>query len=259
MTNKLISIPSPTSKQIVRDMYGISRYAKRANYLDRAENLIRWGHTKTVEVSGLELNKRDAILLSSNKPECRKVLAEAEIPVPKATETQYPVVGRSRKHKAGDNFFYCKNKEEVQEAKENGAVYFSQYYPKTNEYRVHVGSGKVLLMSIKEGDKTQRVWNKKLSNFNFRHLRRSVWLNDKHLRKMCRTAKKAIKAVGLDFGAVDIMADAGEGHEPFVVTEINTAPSLSPLAIEKYIQYFEKAINDYESSDDEEDEEWEDE
>ena len=250
MKIKLISIPAPTSKLIARAM-GISRYNKRADYLDRADNLIRWGQTKTVEVDGLELNNREAIILASNKPECRKTLFENKIPVPKETEIEYPVVGRSKKHKAGDNFFYCENAEEVQRAKDNGAVYFAQFYPKTNEYRVHVGGGKVLLMSIKEGDKTQRVWNKKLSNFNFRHLRRSVWLNDPHLKAMCKTAKKAIKAVGLDFGAVDIMADAGEGHAPFVITEINTAPSLSPLAVEKYVTYFNRAIDEYENGEDE--------
>lgn len=245
MKNKIISIPAPTSRLIARAM-GISRFRKRAEYLNSAENLIRWGNTKTVNVSGLELNPREAILLASNKPECRKKLLEAKIPVPKETEVEYPVVGRSKKHKAGDNFFYCENAEEVQRAKDNGAVYFAQFYPKTNEYRVHVGGGRVLLMSIKEGDKTQRVWNKKLSNFTFRHLRRSVWLNDPDLKKMCKKAKKAIKAVGLDFGAVDIMADAGDGYLPFVITEINTAPSLSPLAVQKYVKYFNRAIDEYE-------------
>lgn len=233
-------------------MCNVSRYCYRANKLDYCDNLIRWGHTKEVEVEGIELNNREAIQLTSNKPECRKFLRENGIPVPTESETDFPVIGRSRYHKAGQNFFLCNSESDVERAKVRGAVYFSKLYPKKNEYRVHVGGGRVLLMSIKEGDKTALIWNKALSDFNFRHLKRSVWLNDEHLRNMCRTARKAIKLLDLDFGAVDIMADAGSGFKPYVISEVNTAPNLSPLAITKYVKYFQEALE-------EEDEDWEDE
>jgi hypothetical protein len=236
MRTRLISIPSPTSKAIAREMGDVSRYRKRD--LTEAENLIRWGSTKTVRVTGKELNTREGVLLASDKPECRRVLREAGLPVPTESETDFPVIGRSRKHRAGDNFYLCENEEDVERAKMRGAVYFSKVYPKKDEYRIHVASGRVLLMSIKEGDKTQLIWNKAKSNFNFRHLRRSVWLEDEKLRDMARKAKKALKAIGLDFGAVDMMAGAGRGHKPFVISEINTAPNLSPLAISKYCNYF---------------------
>ena len=111
-----------------------------------------------------------------------------------------------------------------------------------------------MLMSVKEGDKDEVIWNKAISGFRFRHLRRRVWLNDNHLRSMCRTAKKAVKLLGLDFGAVDIMADAGQGHKPFVISEINTAPNLSPLAISKYIRYFREALEEPDEDDDEDEE-----
>lgn len=232
-------------------MGDVSRFRKRAQTLEFAHNLIRWGNTKTIEIEGKELNKREAVILASDKPACRELLRKNKLPVPTESETDFPVIGRSRKHRAGDNFYFCDNKKEVKEAKEQGAVYFSKFYPKKNEYRVHVAGGRVLLMSIKEGDKSAIIWNKALSGFKFRHLRRSVWLNDKRLRSMCRMAKKAIKLLGLNFGAVDIMAEAGQGHKPFVISEINTAPNLSPLAISKYVRYFREALEDDEEEDEE--------
>ena len=207
------------------------------------EKTIRWGFYghKFIFPS---LNSVEAIKLVADKPRCRKFLRENGIPVPRESEDKFPVIGRPKKHHGGKKFWICDNQEEVWEAKLKGAAYFQRYYPKQNEYRVHVGGGRVLLMSIKEGDKTQAIWNKKQSNFNFRHLRRSVWLNDPLLRKIARKAKKSIKLVGLDFGAVDVMADAGEGWRPYVIAEINSAPSLSPLAIEKYVKYFKEALGE---------------
>lgn len=249
MKYKMVTIPSPTSRIIARKMRLVSRYRKRV--LDKAEILIRWGNTKRVNVQGLEINTREAIILAGDKPRCRELLRSKNIPVPTETETDFPVIGRPRKHMGGNDFYFCTNSEEVEDAKEMGAIYFSKYYPKKDEYRVHVAGGRVLLVSIKEGDKTQVIWNKKMSGFKFRHLYRHVWLDDKKLRKMCRKAKKAIKIVGLDFGAVDIMVDGGRGCKPFVISEINTAPSLSPLAIDKYSKFFWDKIHNYEEENDE--------
>jgi glutathione synthase/RimK-type ligase-like ATP-grasp enzyme len=190
------------------------------------------------------LNRPESIRLAADKPKCRQTLRDAGLSVLKENESKFPVIGRPRKHKAGKDFWVCNNEQEVWEAILKGAAYFARYYPKQNEYRVHVAGERVLLMSVKEGDKTQLIWNKRRSNFNFRHLRRSVWLNDPLLRRIARNAKKAVKVIGLDFGAVDVMSDAGQGWNSFVISEINTAPSLSPLALEKYINYFKKSMRE---------------
>ena len=48
-----------------------------------------------------------------------------------------------------------------------------------------------------------------------------------------RAAIGAVSALGLDFGAVDLIVDAN-GKE--YVLEVNTAPALSPMRVEKYVQ-----------------------
>ena len=84
MKDIIISVPSPTSRKIAREMGDVSRYRKRAETLEFARNLIRWGNTKTIEVEGKELNKREAIILASDKPACRALLKKHKIPVPTA-------------------------------------------------------------------------------------------------------------------------------------------------------------------------------
>ena len=56
---------------------------------------------------------------------------------------------------------------------------------------------------------------------------------------MCKVAVDAVKALGLDTGAVDIMVDKRNAEIPVCVCEVNTAPSLdsSPLDQEKYSKF----------------------
>lgn len=234
--NTIVAIPSKTIREIARELRLPVYFRQQA--VPDLENVIRWGSTRPLTISGRELNTAEAIARSSDKGNARLLLAEQGIAVPKKTESQFPLVARTSRHSQGSGFYLCHNEYDVERAKRLGATYFSQFYPKQNEYRVHIGSGKCLLMSVKEGDKSAYVWNKRKSNFTFRHLRRSVWLEDDHLRNMVRASKKAVAALGLDFGAVDVLADAEGDYPPFVVSEVNTSPALSPLAVKKYATYF---------------------
>lgn len=236
----LLSIRSRTGQQLAE---ALQIPLWRSTVPPEATFAIRWGSTSSSSIP--TLNRAEAIAKASDKALTRQLLAQAGIPVPLASETAFPVIGRTRKHRQGRGFWYCENEQDVQNAKIRGAFYFSQYYPKQNEYRVHIAGGKVLLFSIKEGDKTKLIWNKRKSGFLFRHMRRSEWLEDENLMNIQRKAKQAISLLGLDFGAVDIMADAPSPFPRFVISEVNTAPSLSPLAISKYVAYFKEKIIAY--------------
>ena len=206
------------------------------------ETVIRWG--STVPFDGEQLNTREAIQNASDKLRCRQLLQEAGIPVPHMGTDIFPCIGRPQKHWGGKGFFICRDSEDVERAKRRGAYYFSAYYPKTEEYRIHIGSGKVILMSVKEGRKEGRMcWNKRKTGFTFRHMYRSEWLEDDQLMRLVRLAKKAIKVLGLDFGAVDMLAFPRESYLPeAVICEVNTAPALSQLAMKHYMDYFRREI-----------------
>jgi len=207
--------------------------------------LIRWGNTTPCE-TGKVLNKAKAISQASDKKRALRILRENGLPVLDECDNIFPCVGRTRYHMGGNGFFFCRNTRDVRRARRKGAVYFNRFYPKTREFRVHIGSGKVLLFSEKEGNKHKIIWNKRKNGFTFRHLSRSEWFNDSLLMAIQKASKQAVDCLGLDFGAVDVLSDPKYGNFPqFVILEVNTSPSLSPLALQKYLEYFKKFIIGY--------------
>lgn len=238
---KIILAKKSKTAELLGEQLGIPVYQEIPQDKE-ITRIVRWGSRKTF--NGRQLNTSEAIGKASDKQLSRTLLREAGLPVPLDTENKFPLVGRPAKHSAGSGFFYCRTPRGLRRAKRKGAVYFSQYYPKQNEYRVHVGSGRVLFMSIKEGDKTRKIWNAHKNEFTFRHMHRSEWLENEHLLNIARVAKKAIKVLGLNYGAVDILADADKvgNYPPFVICEVNSAPALSDLALNHYATYFKKKL-----------------
>lgn len=203
-------------------------------------NLIRWGSTKFSN-SGAEViwNPGHAIARSSNKRLCREILWNNQIPVPTSGESTFPCIGRPDRHTRGRKFTVCRSSQDVARAKRLGCTYFSVFYPKTREYRVHVGSGRVLYISEKVGGNHPFVWNH-AKGYVFEVLRRGDWREDVYI-----PAIRALEVLKLDFGAVDVMADAIAPWPSSVISEVNTAPSLSPYGIEKYTEYFRNCLLQY--------------
>ena len=192
--------------------------------------VVSWGCTARTAAK-LTYNQPDAITLASNKAESRRVLLEAGLPVPSPSETDYPVIGRPARHYGGKRFFVCNNQEEVEAAKNNGCVYFAKLYPKTAEFRVHVASGGCLLVSRKTPVDSV-VWNR-ASGSRFETVRWKDWP-----KTIVEIAIAAVNNLGLDFGAVDIMAFPTDDQPEAVVSEVNTAPGLSQYATGCYLLYF---------------------
>ena len=240
--NIILSKPSKTILDI-RNELGIPVYIKR-RLPTYADTVIRWGSLREFHNAGKVYNMIQNIKLTSNKPKCRRFLAENGIPVPEMGSDKFPCVGRVQHHTGGKGFWFCQTPYDVERAKREGAYYFSHYYPKQKEYRVHIGKidgeYKVILYSEKIGDKYGGViWNHDIGNFKYEHLGRG-----ERRRSIIQLAKDAIEVVGLDFGAVDIGANPLYSQFPkSVIFEINTAPALSPLGIKKYCEYFRKILD----------------
>ena len=242
MINIILSKPSRTIMEI-RNYSNIPVYIKR-KLPYKVNKIIRWGSVREIpdEVEFSKVyNDIHRIRLVSDKLRCRKWLADRDIPVTTLGHDLYPCIGRTRYHHGGNGFWLCQTPYDVDQAKIEGADYFSQYYPKQKEYRVHIGKNiegeyKVILYSEKVGDKYGSViWNHD-NGFEFEHLDRGERRKD-----IINLAKDAIETVGLDFGCVDIGSNPLYSQlPPAVVFEINTAPALSPLGIKKYSEYFLK-------------------
>ena len=218
---------------------------KQIRELTESENadgvmLVRWGTTKPSGIyPSLTINHKSAISFASNKAKCRKYFDEKGLPVPRVFDNvygsmgiTYPCVGRIARHSCGRGFWYCENRGDYLRAIDEGAQYFSPFYDKTEEYRIHIAGGKVLFVQKKVGgDTSQPIWNHE-NGFEFEVQRRRNWNEDMNLE-----ALRAMSLIDLDFGAVDVMASPDE-EKPFVICEINTAPACYAYGAVKYAQYF---------------------
>lgn len=113
------------------------------------------------------------------------------------------------------------------------APLYTKYVFKEKEYRVHVVGGKVIdtQQKIRDPNKEPTSWKVRSHENGFIFARNNI--NPDPDRDALAIA--ATGAIGLDFGAVDIIRDkAGT----YYVLEINTAPGLEGQTIESYANAF---------------------
>lgn len=115
------------------------------------------------------------------------------------------------------------------------APLYVKYKPKNKEYRVHVCQGEVIDVQEKRRrtNFTEKVNNQIRSFKNgWVFCREDVVVGS----GLMNEANKAVKALGLDFGAVDIIYN---GHEDkYYVLEVNTAPGMEGETMFTYVCSF---------------------
>lgn len=113
------------------------------------------------------------------------------------------------------------------------APLYTKYIFKDKEFRVHVVGSKVIDTQRKIKDPTREVvtWKVRSHQNGFIYARNGIVADPSR----DQLAVAAVNAVGLHFGAVDIIQDkAGV----YYVLEINTAPGLEGQTVERYAQAF---------------------
>lgn len=126
--------------------------------------------------------------------------------------------------------------------------FFVKYWKKTHEYRVHVFKG----VAIDIQQKRKRTdwdgnYDPMIRNFDngwvFCH--DNIKGTEQELQLLRSTAISAVESIGLDFGAVDILARFGTDGplRKHVVCEINTAPGLEGTTLDKYVQAIRGYLN----------------
>lgn len=183
-------------------------------------------------------NTPDAIKIAVNKLKTLSILEEQYLPVPMFTTTKDGairllsefggVVCRTllTSH-SGKGIVLARKEEDVVDAK-----LYTAYYKKLNEYRVHVFRNNSLLVKKRKlsKEKLGRRGIKDTPQFirNLRHgfiySTRLDDVSDDLQSTLKSLGMMAIKALGLDFGAVDIMETEDHG---LLILEVNTAPGLS--------------------------------
>jgi hypothetical protein len=224
------------------------RFASILRSGEDPEIVVNLGVTDELPYEGRILNTQDMVRAASNKKKARQIFVERGVPAPAlflepgdVGEDDLPVIGRTSYHRKGEGLWLCKTLVGVRKAARAGATHFLDFIPHTREYRVHTFIKKKYLdqeertpehyVSIKISEKTWQKEGKPDSddpqknhefgwNFMAPKDRR-----EEELDVVRYAAKQAIAALGLDFGAVDVMYRI-RAKQPYVL-EVNSTPSLS--------------------------------
>jgi glutathione synthase/RimK-type ligase-like ATP-grasp enzyme len=202
------------------------------------DKIIRWATQLQFNTNHAKIfNLSKGIVNASNKAKARQIFQENNVSCPITWfddyTIQYPVIARPSHHRKGEQFFIIENQRQMN-IYGNIDFYYSQIIDKTNEYRVHVGHGKVLLIHEKPLLEGEIRANQHITGLSWGNVLR--W--EDYRKNLCKLACDAVKVLGLDMGAVDIIKDR---ENNYYVLEVNTAPTLndSPYSCQRYAKYFD--------------------
>jgi len=202
------------------------------NYIPRRKHfIINYGK----DYKYAHLNKK----VIFNKLKAYEILKEAEINQPKLyykedviPDGAFPLLARKEYHSQGRDIIYIHNREQL----ENNLEYFMydflvEYINKTSEYRVHILGDKALVNVKFCGEEVADPIVR-----NHRNNWRQISYDREFKDELVELAKKTIKALGYDFGAVDIIRK----RNVLYVLEVNSSPGLEDRKLEEYKQYFKE-------------------
>lgn len=158
--------------------------------------------------------------------------AAADIP----EDVRWPVVCRTVLNgHSGRGIVMANNREELVPA-----PLYVEYVPKQDEYRVHVVAGEVIAVQQKRRihDHPNPNWQVRNHANGFVFARCDVVCPD----SVTANAVAAVAALGLDFGAVDVVWNAR--REMAYVLEVNTAPGLEGTTVDDYANAFRRIADD---------------
>lgn len=193
--------------------------------------LIRYGSTEPCPWIERVINNVGAIARAVDKRGSLLRFLEFDVlaPRPEDYPSVLPAIGRKKRHERGSGFWLCLQEADARYALEAGADYFIPYIPTRGEYRVHVIDGTVPFMQQKELRKAKhQLWPWLRNNKTGWGLSRCP-----EIPKVCEIAIRAVVALGLDFGAVDILRD---DTDLLWVLEVNTAPGLRKAQLEDWAE-----------------------
>lgn len=182
-------------------------------------------------MDGAEVNDVHAVRLASDKLRSIKTWLANGVPTLELV-TIPPAFGRRIHHTKGRDIIICRTEEEMAAAKDR-VDYFTGLCYNESEFRVHIFGEEV----IRVQHKVPRVEgaNQEIKNvdngWGFRNVTPKSLEN-----RLYVVARNAVTALGLGFGAADILYDGKE----YRVLEVNTAPSLNDVGIERYLEHFRR-------------------
>lgn len=194
---------------------------------DRQDVVIRWGSQASLPYrpSLFTINPAAAIGRATNKYQSLVRMRERGVVVPNFAHDpsglRAPFLGRLIDHTRGRDIILCM---QLSDANRERRDFFTEYIPTAREYRARVVGDECVRISekvLRDPDAGPQVpW---IRNYETGYIFRSPTVRLNAYQEAL--AVSAVKAHGLDFGAVDLVV-GDDGHT--YVLEVNTAPALAP-------------------------------
>lgn len=238
---------SESAKALKEAIPNALRVAQDGNYRPRNNHLIlNWGNSNTPAWSnGTMLNDPVAVAIATDKlnaftaldgvvnlPEWTTLPAFAKLLVQegKTLFARTKLNGHS-----GDGIVIIDSLDKFV-----NAPLYTTYKKKRSEYRVHVFNGEVIDVVEKkrqrEAEMTDYESMVRSHHNGWVFCRDDIQVTD----ELKNQALKAVGALGLDFGAVDIIYNQHENM--YYVLEVNTAPALTGTTLDNYITAINKLL-----------------
>lgn len=209
------------------------------------ETLVNWGcGNPSFNTAGINIiNRPEAVRRASNKLTAFQTMQAAGVNLPGFTTSREEALGWIADGRtvmartllnahSGRGIVVSKTAEQLPRA-----PLYTRYFAKTKEMRVHIFQGKVIDYVEKKArlDRDEATYNRYVRNTTngWIFARDGVVRNDKVIAE----AQKAITALGLDFGAVDVLWN----DKKAVVLEVNTAPGLCGTTLVRYTEAIRQA------------------
>jgi Glutathione synthase/Ribosomal protein S6 modification enzyme (glutaminyl transferase) len=240
----------PTGREVAR-LLGFRHFGIRPPGYE-LDLLIRWGSRRPMPYASKILNHSEAIRQASDKIRTMRALQEAGIrTVPWFEDWE------SAKRACDNTIIFGRTRQGMQGQGiriydplllHNGVYpveprlpdqWYSLYREPTREVRLHVVDGEVVRLQGKyldfpEDQQRQPFVRNFRTGYRFRAPRRDVHMSRKEM------AIEAVRALGLTFGAVDMLLFGG--GQPAMILEVNSAPACSPLTAESYAEAINRRI-----------------
>ena len=210
----------------------------------RGDFIINWGSSNGA-FAGVDFdyqNDMNAVMLAANKLRAFQAMHET-VSIPNfwtsvddiPEDVRWPVVCRTVLNgHSGRGIVIANSREELVPA-----PLYVEYIPKQDEFRVHVVRGEVIAIQQKRRihEHANPNWQVRNHANGFVFARCAVVCPD----SVTANAVAATAALGLDFGAVDVVYN--QLRDRAYVLEVNTAPGLEGQTIVDYAEAFRRIAN----------------
>lgn len=195
--------------------------------------IINWGSTNRITATGARiLNQPNFVVDAINKVTTFKKLQKDGINTPPyetlTTTLEPPLLLRLNKKHNSQGIILIQNDTQLKEALES--VFLTQYVFHKAEHRIHVFAGQVIATETRPSTTKNHIeedWD-------------YIPIMTADVPNIIKDAAvDAIKALLLDFGAVDVLELPGP---EYCILEVNTAPQLRSPTLEAYVHAIRKTI-----------------